>query len=68
MTDDRQKGLDRRGFLKSLGGGAGAAALVAAGTTASAPAEAAESNADKRKARYQANSAHIQAFYRTNRY
>ena len=69
MKADRQKGLDRRGFLKSLGGGAGAAALVAAGTTASPEiAEAAESDADKRKARYQANSAHVQAYYRTNRY
>ena len=69
MKDERQNGLDRRGFLRSLGGGAGAAALVAAGTTAApAPAEAAESDAEKRKARYQPNSPDVQAYYRTNRY
>jgi len=68
MKKDQNSGVDRRGFLKSLGGGAGAAALVAAGTTVSTPAEATESNTEKRKARYQANSAHVQAFYRTNRF
>jgi len=68
VKKEQQAGVDRRGFLKSLGGTAGAAALVAAGSAAVAPAEAAENNADKRKARYQANSAHVQAFYRTNRY
>lgn len=68
MKNDREKGLDRRGFLKSLGGGAGAAALVAAGTLPSTPAEATESNTEKRKQRYQPNSPHVQAFYRTNRY
>lgn len=69
MKSGRDDGMDRRGFLKSLGGGAGAAAMVAAGTVvAPVAAEATESDADKRKARYQANSAHVQAFYRTNRY
>jgi hypothetical protein len=67
---DGRKGVDRRGFLRTLGAGAGAgvtAAAVGVGA-APAPAEAAESAAERKKARYQANSAHVQAYYRTNRY
>jgi hypothetical protein len=67
MAKEKQDGkLNRRGFLKSVGG-VGVAAATAAGI-GSAPAKAAESEADKKKARYQANSPHVQAYYRTNRY
>ena len=68
MKKEQQPGLDRRGFLRSLGGGAGAAAMVATGVAVPVTAEAAENNTDKRKTRYQANSAHVQNFYRVNRY
>lgn len=55
----------RRGFLKALGLSAGAAA---ASPLVATPAAAREGRDEARKARYQRNSAHIQAFYRTNRY
>lgn len=62
------KSLDRRGFLKALGGGtAGAATLAVAGGIAAPSAEAAESAADRKKKRYQETD-HVKAFYRTNRY
>lgn len=64
-TEDA-KAVDRRGFLRSIGGASVAAGAVAVGVPA--PAEAAESDADKKKARYQEKSAHVQNFYRTNRY
>lgn len=59
--------LDRRGFLKSIGTGAAGAATVAAGVTASTPAAAAESAADKKKVRYR-ESEHVKKYYATNRY
>ena len=71
---------ERRGFLKALGLG-GVAAAAAVGTAEAAgsydpqradavPAGLArkENEAERVKARYQANSADVQAFYRTNRY
>jgi hypothetical protein len=63
----------RRGFLKALGLG-GAAAAAAAPALAqradSVPSrEARKENEDQRlAARYKPDSAHVQAFYRTNRY
>ncbi len=57
--------VDRRGFLKSMGGvGIAAAAIGTVGTDA---AEAAESEAEKKKARYRETD-HVKAYYRTNRY
>ncbi len=55
----------RRGFLKVLGLSAGAAA---ASPLAATQAVAREGRDESRKARYPRNSAHVQAFYRTNRY
>ncbi len=60
--------VERRGFLKALGLGAGAAAAGVTADAALTPAAAQESRNDRTKARYKANSAHVQAFYRTNRY
>lgn len=60
-----EKAVDRRGFLRSIGGASVAGAAVAVG--AAPPAEAAESDADKKKARYRETD-HVKAFYRTNRY
>jgi hypothetical protein len=66
MAKQKQDGrVDRRGFLKSMGGVGVAAATVA--SVGSGPAEAAESEADKRKARYRETD-HVKAYYRTNRY
>ena len=72
MSD--QQPAERRGFLRALG-----LAAVAAPAAASAaeevradavPAGTAQKEAarDRTKARYQAGSAHVQAFYNTNRY
>jgi anaerobic selenocysteine-containing dehydrogenase len=63
-----QPQVERRGFLKALGLGAGAAAAGVAGEAAVSPAIANESRNERTKARYKADSAHVQAFYRTNRY
>ncbi len=61
--------MGRRDFLRALGAGAGAGAVV---TTSGALVENAaadsESNDEKRKPRYQANSPDVQAYYRVNRY
>ncbi len=75
MSADDKQVAQRRGFLKTLGL-AGGAAVAATAAEASAPLRAdavpagtarKENQADRLKARYQANSAHVQAFYRTNR-
>lgn len=57
--------VDRRGFLRSMGGASVAGAAVVAGVPA--PAQATENDADKKKARYRETD-HVKAFYRTNRY
>jgi len=76
MTRKEQQMAERRGFLKALGlGGAAAAAAGVAEAAGPVRADAVpagtarkENEADRLKARYQPNSAHVQAFYRTNRY
>jgi hypothetical protein len=66
MTQDNKVKIDRRDLLRALGVGAGAAASpVALATQAQADSGTSD---DKRKARYDANSADVQAFYRVNRY
>ncbi|MCS6892080.1 MAG: twin-arginine translocation signal domain-containing protein [Rhodovarius sp.] len=74
MKDHSRTG-ERRGLLKALGlTTAAAAATVAAPALAqradSVPAREARKENESRRtaARYQPNSAHVQAFYRTNRY
>lgn len=71
MSENRT--AQRRGLLKALGLGAGAAAVAAGSAEAqradSVPAREArkENEGQRTAARYQANSPHVQAFYRTNR-
>jgi hypothetical protein len=62
-----KKQVGRRDFLRALGVGAGVAATVS-GPLAQEAAADGESDDEKRKARYQANSPEVQAFYRVNRY
>ncbi|GGK45170.1 twin-arginine translocation signal domain-containing protein [Salinarimonas ramus] len=59
--------LDRRGFLRAVGGAGSLAAAVAVSPLAGSEAQASETADEKVKARYQ-ETAHVQAFYRTNRY
>jgi hypothetical protein len=76
MSGSDKQAAKRRGFLKALGlGGAAAAAAGVAEAAGPLRADAVpagtarkENEADRLKGRYQPNSAHVQAFYRTNRY
>jgi predicted component of type VI protein secretion system len=75
MASNEENGANkRRGFLRTLGIGTAAAAAAATPALAqradAVPArEARKENAQQRTAaRYQGNSAHVQDFYRTNRY
>ena len=61
---DRSK-VGRRDFLRAMGAGAGLA-VTAAGPL-STEAAAAESDAEKKKARYK-ETEHVKAYYRVNRY
>lgn len=67
MKRDSKTAVGRRDFLRALGAGAGVAVTAAAPLATPARADS-ENNDEKRKARYQANSASIQTFYRVNRY
>ena len=67
MKRERKATLGRREFLRTLGAGAGVAAAAATPLAGDAHADT-ESNDEKRKARYQANSQEVQTFYRVNRY
>lgn len=58
------KGLDRRRFFMMGGSAVAAAAIVPVSTEA----EAEESQAERVKARYKANSPDVQNYYRVNRY
>lgn len=61
-------GLERRQFLKGIGGGTvGAIAAAAATVAGSDVAEAAESAGERVKGRYKETD-HVKTFYRTNRY
>jgi len=67
MKRERKATLGRREFLRTLGAGAGVAAAAATPLAGEAYADT-ESNDEKRKSRYQANSLEVQTFYRVNRY
>ena len=67
MKQERKaRGVGRREFLRTLGVGT-AAAAASAPLVGPATADT-ESNDEKRKVRYQPNSAQVQTFYRVNRY
>ncbi len=66
MTKNNKTKIDRRDLLRALGVGAGAAAAPVALVT---PARADSGSSDeKRRARYDANSENVKAFYRVNHY
>jgi hypothetical protein len=65
MKEQDKTKVGRRDFLRAIGVGAGVAATAAA--PLATEAVAAESDADKKKARYK-ESEHVKAFYRVNRY
>jgi hypothetical protein len=66
MKEQDKAGLGRRDFLRAMGAGAGLAVTAAAPLATEAVAS--ESDAEKKKPRYQANSTDVQSFYKVNRY
>ena len=66
MKQDNKAKVDRRDLLRVFGVGAGAA-IAPAALVPEAQADSG-SNDEKRKARYDANSEDIKAFYRVNKY
>jgi hypothetical protein len=66
MTIERRTSIGRRDFLRALSGTA-AAAAVAVPLADVAKADT-ETNDEKRKSRYQADSADVKNYYRVNRY
>jgi len=67
MTDKGKKALDRRNFLRGLGGASTIAAAVVASPIAATDAQAYDPGSDETKGRYR-ESDHVKAFYRTNGY
>jgi hypothetical protein len=63
----KASGVGRREFLRTLGVGTAAAAAATPFVAGPSVADT-EANDEKRKARYQPNSASVQTFYRVNRY
>lgn len=57
----------RRDFLRALGAGAGVAVTTATPLATTAVADT-ENYDEKRKARYEANSAEVRTYYRVNGY
>ncbi len=67
MKTESKSKLGRRDFLRALGAGAGVAVATAAPVATPAAADT-ETNDEKRKARYKADSANVQTYYRVNRF
>jgi hypothetical protein len=65
MKSNDKATVGRREFLRTLGAGAGLAATAA--VPLATEAEAAESDADRKKARYRETD-HVETFYRVNSY
>jgi hypothetical protein len=66
MKQDK-KAIDRRNFLRTMGGASTVAVAAAASPIAATEAQAYDPGRDETKARYR-ESDHVKAFYRTNGY
>jgi hypothetical protein len=66
MREKSKPAMDRRTFLRAVGG-ASSAAVAAASPIAASEAQAYDPGREETKARYQ-ESDHVKAFYRTNGY
>jgi hypothetical protein len=64
MSEPHERQVRRRDLLRALAAGTAAVALPLVPANADSTAAA----RDKRRPRYQANSAEVQNFYRVNRY
>ena len=67
MKQDKTKAMDRRNFLRTVGGASTAAVAAVAAPIAATEAQAYDPGKDETKGRYR-ESDHVKAFYRTNGY
>ena len=67
MTDKNDKALDRRNFLRGVGGASTAAVAAVASPLTATEAQAYNPGAEETKARYRETD-HVKAYYRTNGY
>ncbi len=67
MTKTNEKALDRRNFLRSLGGASTVAVAAVASPLAATEAAAYDPGQEETKGRYR-ESDHVKAYYRTNGY
>ena len=67
MTDKNDKAMDRRNFLRTVGGASTAAVAAVASPIAATDAEAYDPGPDETKARYRETD-HVKTYYRTNGY
>jgi hypothetical protein len=65
--DKTKKAMDRRNFLRAVGGASTAAVAAVASPIAATEAQAYDPGNDETKGRYR-ESDHVKAFYRTNGY
>ena len=66
MQDVEKPGMNRRSFLRAVGGAS--TATVAAAAVAPSEAQAYDPGEEETRQRYQPDAADVQAFYRTNGY
>ena len=67
MTRKSNKAMDRRNFLRGLGGASTVAVAAAASPIAATEANAYDPGSEETKARYRETD-HVKAFYRSNGY
>lgn len=67
MKQDKSKAMDRRNFLRTVGGASTAAVAAVASPIAATEAQAYDPGQEETKTRYR-ESDHVKAFYRTNGY
>ena len=67
MTENNDKALDRRNFLRGVGGASTVVAAAVASPLAATDAQAYNPGSEETKARYRETD-HVKAYYRTNGY
>ncbi len=67
MKQDKSKAMDRRNFLRTMGGASTMAVAAAASPIAATEAQAYDPGREETRGRYR-ESDHVKAFYRTNGY
>jgi hypothetical protein len=67
MREKQKSALDRRNFLRAVGGASSVAVAAAASPMAATEAQAYDPGREETKARYRETD-HVKAYYRTNGY